>query len=62
MITSSSSVMIMLAKTGPKEETVLTPYFCWCNLMLNDKTVLVHASIIFFFKVHFFKFVEITRS
>ena len=44
MITSSNSVMTVLANTGFKETPVLKSYFCWYNIFLKEKAVLVHVS------------------
>lgn len=44
MITSSNSVMAVLANTGSKEKPILKLYFCWYNIFLKEKAVLVHVS------------------
>ena len=60
--TSSSSVIITLANTGPKEEPILTPSFCWYSLLLKENAVLVQVSNISFFKVRFLRLVETNLS
>ena len=61
-IVFSSSVIMMLANTGPNGEPMETPSTCLENLLLKLKTVLVQESKISFFIVRFCKVVGITLS
>ena len=56
----SNSVIIMLANTGPREPPMLTPSVCSNNLLLHEKTVLVHVSRISLRRVDFLRFVSIS--
>ena len=49
---------MILVNTATREEPILTPPFCWCNLLLNENGVLPHVYNISFFKVLLFKFME----
>ena len=60
MICSSSSVITILASTGPSEDPIDTPSSCLYSLLLKEKIVLRQESRISFFKDLLDKVVEIT--
>ena len=53
-ITFSSSVKMMLARTGGKQDPIETPSICLNKTLSKEKAVLVQESIKIFFECAFF--------